>query len=284
MRPSAQSSGVNPLVGDDDGGALGHARAPLGGPADAAAGAVMQAAFGLGRAAPAARALVLARGGGRGAGTAADRAEAAGDERVRRQVVGGHVGAQILPAPGGKRAHLDPVAVGLERHQARAGGGLVALAAGDRHRPAVEGAVERRDLPDDAAGVRVPAVERAIGVERREVGGRRAQVLHVGQAETVGKVALVGERLLEEHQRVDHQHRQVAVERRDHVEQDRRVGPERGDGGDVAGELRQRAGEDLLGPGFAVGEVERLGAGKGMALQVTFRPHGTGPPQDRAPP
>jgi hypothetical protein len=149
----------------------------------------------------------------------------------------------------------------------------------------IERAVEGRDLADHAAGVRVALVQRVVGVECGEVGRVGMQVLHVLEPEMRREVALVGERLLEEHEGVDHQHRRRRIDPRDHVQEDGRLGAEGGDEGDLARELGEDASEDVLGPGAAVGQAQRVDPVEGGAVdEAGIKPHRTAPRPGRGRP
>src|SRR5438105_15704545 len=109
------------------------------------------------RAGPAARTLVLARPDGARAGNAPDGRIAPIVERVVRDLVDVDVGVDALGVPVGERLDLpDPVAL-APLHLLRAGAGRALLApdAGDPGVVAGEGPLERLDLPDRAATIRI---------------------------------------------------------------------------------------------------------------------------------
>src|SRR6185436_11364486 len=89
-----------------------------------------------------------------GAGKTADRAVAAGGERMRRQAVPGGIAAKIGGRKTGKRLRLEP---GLDQADGRDIGALAAmeaLAPRDHHLIAAERPLERQGLADVAAEIR----------------------------------------------------------------------------------------------------------------------------------
>src|SRR5688572_29287420 len=133
----------------------------------------VDAALGLVPPAPAARARVFAGGDGAGARLAADREVALRLERVARQIVLGEVGVEIVLGPVAKRVDLEPAVLDLEARQVLAGERLERFAAADPGIEALLGALERFNLANLAAAVRVPRPAQAglvLGSEHREVG------------------------------------------------------------------------------------------------------------------
>src|SRR5882724_6357929 len=109
------------------------------GVADLALRGEMDAAFDLVEGAPAAGARVFARLDDRRARRTADRAEALGDQRMRRQLVGGDVARDVGGTPARQRIDLDVRGVALEHRQIEAGRRLEALAPGDPGVEALQG-------------------------------------------------------------------------------------------------------------------------------------------------
>src|SRR5690606_28784191 len=110
------------------------------------------AALGLVQPPPAAGPRILAGLHLRRAGLAAERGIALGDEGMRRQVVLGHIGLQLVDRPGGERIDLDAGAVLLEGLDRRARRRLETLAPGEPGVEALHGARQRLGLADPAAG------------------------------------------------------------------------------------------------------------------------------------
>ena len=205
---------------------------------------------------------------------------------MRRERVGGHVVADVLRAPGRQRADTQPLVVRLEDLDAGTGRRLEALASRNAYRKAFERRLKRTHLADVAAGVGIAAVQGVVGVEAPQGPGIGAEVAQVGEAEVRCEFLLVVQRLLEEHQRVEHQHGQVAVDLGDHVQQHGGVGAEGGDQRHLAGELGMYAGDHVLRPRPIVDQAQRLDPLERVRGEsnVVVKPHRSGPPAGRGQP
>src|SRR6185312_12733961 len=106
---------------------------------------------------PAPGARVFARLHGTGARRAADRDEAAGMQRIDRDIVGGDVGGQLLRGPVGDGIDLDQGMRLVPRGERNVGavGRMLAADAGDPALRAFQLTVERAHFPDLAARVAV---------------------------------------------------------------------------------------------------------------------------------
>src|SRR5438105_9551166 len=134
----------------------------------------VDAALQLVRAGPASRALVLAAGDGACTGNAADRGIALIVKRVVRNLVDIDVGLDALRVPVDDRLHLpDAVALGpLDLLCGRARQSLLTADTGDPGVVRREGTLERFDLADVAAAVRLGLPEpvgRIDGTERSQL-------------------------------------------------------------------------------------------------------------------
>src|SRR5581483_5225852 len=121
---------------------------------------------------PASGARVFAGLHGARARRAADRDEAAGMQRIDRDIVGGDVGGQLLRGPIGHRIDLDQrmrLVPGGEC-DVGAGRGMLAADAGDPALRAFQLAIERPDLPHLAAALavldRVAKTEYAVACDK----------------------------------------------------------------------------------------------------------------------
>ena len=219
----------------------------------------MYAAFGLFGTRPATGADILALPHGLGAGPAADGGEALGHQRMGRQVMLGHVGVELGLAPVGQGIELH-LAVGLFHHrQGQAVAAVEALAAGDPAVEALQGGVQRDHLADVAAGVGVGLPEVGLGIDGGQVGIERPQVAHVGEAELGRQTSAVVQRLAKQHAGVEEHDRHVRLDPGDHVQQHRRLRPERGDQGQLVAEGLYRRFQHGHRVGVAQFSVESQG-------------------------
>ena len=141
---------------------------------------------------------------GAGAGRAADRGEALRHQRMARQAVVDHVFLKVLAAPMGQRVDLDAViALVLEEVDSAAVLVLEALSAGDPAVERCEGTLQRLNLADVAAAVGRELMERAVRVLEADASRVRADGSDVAEVQLLGQLALVLQRLGEEHSRVD---------------------------------------------------------------------------------
>ena len=150
---------------------------------------------------------------------------------MRRQGVRGHVAAHHGAVPMGQRVDLQEavLAVLLEQLQPGPARPLGPLAPGDPGTIRLQGAAQRQGLAQEAAGVGVVAVQRAVGVVARQIVRIGPDQPQVGQAEPRGQFALIDQRLRKKHAGFQEQHRGGALYPRDHVQQHRRIRPERRD-------------------------------------------------------
>ena len=96
---------------------------------------------------------------------------------------------------------------------------------------------EAQGLAQEAAGVGVVAVQRAVRVVASQIARAGTDQAEIGQAEARRQFALIGQRLREQHPGLQEQHRRGAVDFGHHVQQDRRVGAEGRDQRDAAAVL-----------------------------------------------
>src|SRR5437773_11567293 len=123
----------------------------------------VEPALGLSGAAPPPRALGLARRRGAGARPAADARVTLVEQRVIRHAVFPDVAPHVRPTPVRQRKHFhDRSAIDLvvlDQLRGRAGGGLILPHRADPRVEADNGPLERLDLADEAAAVRVRLVQ-----------------------------------------------------------------------------------------------------------------------------
>src|SRR3989440_932055 len=167
----------------------------------------VESAFGLAAAAPPPRPLGLAGRGGPGARPATDARVALVEQRVVGNAVVADVAPHVGPAPPGEREDFDDgVAVHLVVLDQLGGPTGVRLVLPHRADPGVvcdDGALERFDLSDKAAAVRVGLVQRA-GVGER---GELYEIESVALGES--SLELVGLAEVEPRVQKDHRHRPV---------------------------------------------------------------------------
>jgi hypothetical protein len=169
---------------------------------------------------------------------------------------------------------IRPSAASIASRVARAPP-LEPLAAGDPGVEAVQRPLERQHLAQRAAAIGIAPPKVAGAVFAGEVLGERHHRAQVGQAERGREPVAVGQGFGEILAGLEKDHRQVAVDPRHHVEEQRRVGAERGDHGESAGE--QVPGGDRqqrLGAQVAEAPVEYRRVPRRIAAR---RPHGRHP-------
>ena len=198
----------------------------------------MNAAFHFVPALPSARARVFAGRDLAGAGGAADRGVALFDQRMARQRVQGHIGLDIRLAPRSERIELQPPfrvsVVDLEARQARARGGLEALAPANRGIEAAKRARQRLHLSDLAAPVRVPRPAQAVLVLLGDKVHIRLDDQEVRQPQMRDQLIAVGQRFEEMLVRFQKDHRHRLVHRCQQMQQHRTFRAEAGDHGNFA--------------------------------------------------
>src|SRR5919204_3953788 len=159
--------------------------------------------------------------------------------------------ADVRPAPlvvpVGERARLPQLVLGIpaELRRLRARRRLVAAQPGDPRVETGERTVQRLDLADRAAEVRVPLPE-LLAVHRRLPSERRPFVDLDLRAVALLDLAPDRVRLRKEDMRVEREHARPRLEREEHVEQDRLLLLKRARERNAAGKLVEQEGENLL--------------------------------------
>ena len=173
-----------------------------------------------------------------------------------RNAVFADVAPHVRPAPPGEREDFDDgVAVHLVVLDQLGGPTGVGLVLSHRADPGVvcdDGALQRLDLPQKAAAVRVGFVQRARVCEGRE--------LHEIETIALGEASLERVRLAEMEPRVQKNHRHGAVDPADQVGQDHPAAAEAHREGDLAGERLHGPRERRRGirPGECGGALAHL--------------------------
>src|SRR3990172_9174579 len=153
-------------------------------------------------------ALRLARHGGASAGPAADAGVALVEQRMVQHVVLADVAPYIRPAPVRQREHLGDTAprdgVVLDHIGGRAAGRLILPDAADPGVVTHDGALQRLDLADPAAAIRIGLIQRT--------GVRGRPQLHEVETVVAGETVLERERFGKVKTGLEEQHRDTAID------------------------------------------------------------------------
>ena len=190
------------------------------------------------------------------------------DQRVRGEIVLRDVGVELVFRPVRQRVELEPArhiaAVHFEARQSGAGGGLEALAPGDRCVELRHRAGQRLDLANLAAAVGIERPAQAIGVAFREADGIWFDDDQVSQAQARSKLVAICDGLGEMLVRFKKDHGNRGIDLRHHVKQNRAFRAEAGNHPDPSGKLfgNHRAQHlACLDPGEP--RIEQCGVGLG---------------------
>lgn len=147
-------------------------------------------------------------------------------QRMRRQEMAGGVSLDLLTPPVGQWVDLDVTTINLEYRQILARRCLMALPSRYPGIEAFECPLERRDLSEGTAAIRIPHRAAQIGIQPSDFLWRGSHAAHVPQSEMPYQPLAIFEGLPEMAPGIDEQDRCRRVELGNLVKQDRRVDAE----------------------------------------------------------